>query len=74
MLGGIVFQMAAITVYVICAAEFFFRYYKDRPVRSGADQGQLPAGAPIGKHLKTMIMALGFNTTCLFIRYVVCFY
>lgn len=72
MLGGIVFQMAAIAVYVFCAAEFFYRYYSDRPVRSGADGGQLPAGAPIGKHLRTMIMALGFNTICIFIRYVAC--
>jgi hypothetical protein len=34
MLGGIAFQMAAITVYVACAAEFFVRYILDRPIRA----------------------------------------
>ncbi|KAF9074170.1 RTA1 like protein-domain-containing protein [Rhodocollybia butyracea] len=33
MLGGIVFQMATITVYVFCAFEFFIRYLTDTPLR-----------------------------------------
>ncbi|KAF5375760.1 hypothetical protein D9757_009003 [Collybiopsis confluens] len=34
MLGGIVFQMATITIYVFCALEFFIRYIKDTPLKS----------------------------------------
>ncbi|KIK58626.1 hypothetical protein GYMLUDRAFT_262443 [Collybiopsis luxurians FD-317 M1] len=33
MLGGIVFQMATITIYVFCASEFFTRFLKDIPLR-----------------------------------------
>ncbi|KIK58627.1 hypothetical protein GYMLUDRAFT_45229 [Collybiopsis luxurians FD-317 M1] len=33
MLGGIVFQMATITIYVFCASEFFTRFLKDLPLR-----------------------------------------
>jgi hypothetical protein len=42
MLGGIAFQMAAITVYVACAAEFFIRYILDRPVRAVVPKDPLP--------------------------------
>ncbi|KAJ3819839.1 RTA1 like protein [Lentinula raphanica] len=33
MLGGIAFQMATITVYILCALEFFFRYLGDKPLK-----------------------------------------
>ncbi|KAJ4493559.1 RTA1 like protein-domain-containing protein [Lentinula edodes] len=32
MLGGIVFQMATITVYILFASEFFIRYFNDKPL------------------------------------------
>ncbi|KAK0199678.1 hypothetical protein DFS33DRAFT_1278159 [Desarmillaria ectypa] len=34
MLGGIVFQLAVITVYVLSAADFLVRYIKDIPIAS----------------------------------------
>jgi len=66
MLGGIVFQLACITAYVILAAEFFLRFHNDWPVRSPEKSDESPA--LLGKRMKIMIAALIFNTTCLFIR------
>lgn len=34
MLGGIAFQLATISVYVLVASEFLLRYFHDRPVRN----------------------------------------
>jgi len=67
MLGGIVSQMFFITVYVLFAAEFLWRYFNDRPIRSDADQlGDLRV--VMDSQLKTMIVALCFNTFCLYVR------
>ena len=56
-----------ITVYSACATEFYIRYFKRRPVR--LDSGDTTRGYFDG-HIKVMSLALAFNTTCLFIRYV----
>ncbi|KAJ3728804.1 RTA1 like protein-domain-containing protein [Lentinula raphanica] len=71
MLGGIAFQLTVISVYVLCGAEFFLRYYKDMPVR---DQGALHAGNILSRRgvlttkLQVQAVALMFMTTCLWIR------
>ncbi|KAJ7036730.1 RTA1 like protein [Mycena alexandri] len=65
MLGGIVFQMVTITVYVFCAGEFLVRYLKNRPIGSASAPATTP---PLGRKMKILISALVFNTTCLFIR------
>ncbi|KAF7362851.1 RTA1 like protein [Mycena venus] len=66
MLGGIVFQMVTITVYVFCAGEFLVRYLKNRPLGSAASVPSVTP--PLSRKMKTLICALVFNTTCLFIR------
>ncbi|KAJ3815734.1 RTA1 like protein-domain-containing protein [Lentinula aff. lateritia] len=40
MLGGIAFQLAVITVYLLCGAEFFFRYSRDQPLRDPGTTGR----------------------------------
>ncbi|KAJ7090761.1 RTA1-like protein [Mycena belliarum] len=67
MLAGIVAQLVTITVYILCAAEFFVRYAMDRPVKK---YSSVP-----GKHtftltprMRYLIGGMCFNTTCLFIR------
>ncbi|KAF7985352.1 hypothetical protein HWV62_6571 [Athelia sp. TMB] len=66
MLGGIVSQMIFITVYVLFATEFIWRYYKDSPVHETSKlDGPRVA---MNKQLKTMIFALAFNTFCLYVR------
>jgi len=70
MLGGIVAQMISITVYVACAGEFFLRYFSDSPVRkvSPVDSTGTAGGNVIDPNMKLMIIALIFDTTCIFIR------
>jgi hypothetical protein len=60
-------KIVTITVYSLCATEFFIRYFKKRPVR--LDTGDVMRGT-FDRYLKYMSLALAFNTTCLFIRYV----
>ncbi|KAK0474736.1 RTA1-like protein [Armillaria luteobubalina] len=76
MLGGIVFQLVVITVYVICAAEFLVRYVKDRPLASRTANSQVdvasmkPAysrGVMSGKSL-LMLGSLALSTIFLYIR------
>jgi hypothetical protein len=65
MLAGIVFQLVSLIIYAICAAEFFLRYLKDKPIREPLK------GKPrelMDTRMKIMIRALVFSTTCLFIR------
>ncbi|KDQ58324.1 hypothetical protein JAAARDRAFT_176226 [Jaapia argillacea MUCL 33604] len=79
MLGGIVFQMAALTVYVACAIEFFWRFYRDTPVRkveptSGANQvdssslNKFSRAMAIDKRTRLMILGLALSTVTIFIR------
>ena len=56
-----------ICVYSACATEFYIRYFKRCPIRS--DSGDATHGF-FDNHMKVMSLALAFNTTCLFIRYV----
>jgi len=65
MLGGIVFQMFSITVYMTLAAEFILRFLYDRPVRNG--DGTLP-GHGLDKKTKLMIAGLTFSSICIYIR------
>ncbi|EIM90022.1 RTA1-domain-containing protein [Stereum hirsutum FP-91666 SS1] len=74
MLGGIVFQLVAIVVYACLAAEFFFRYFTDRPFRrAGSGNGSTDTIAaelkmPITQRMKLMILAMILMTTFLLIR------
>jgi len=69
MLGGIVLQMVAITIYVLFAGEFFLRYFNDKPVRGKWTSTEAKRhSALMDKHMRIMIYGLIFNTTCLFIR------
>jgi len=62
MLGGIVFQLAVIVVFSICFVEYFIRYTKRAPIRSGATRGE------ITRKLMMMLGAVAFVTLLLFIR------
>lgn len=63
MLGGIFFQMAALTLYTILAAEFLYRYNMNKPLR--------PTDAGPGKltmRLRLQLIGLGIMTFFIFIR------
>lgn len=64
MLGGIAFQMAAITIYIILASEFVIRFLCDKPVRSDAG----PGTHYFDSRTRLMIFGLGLSAVLLFIR------
>ncbi|OCH85658.1 RTA1-domain-containing protein [Obba rivulosa] len=66
MLGGIVFQMAAITVYMIFAAEFLVRYVLDKPFK----RGDAPAvkAYNLDKKKKLMLLELTISSVLIYIR------
>ncbi|KAJ3741899.1 RTA1-domain-containing protein [Lentinula detonsa] len=56
MLGGIVFQLTIISVYVLCGAEFFYRYLKDQPLRdSGTLHEENIRRGALTKKLKSLL-------------------
>jgi len=67
MLGGIVFQLATLIIFVCLATEFFIRYLRDAPVQKG-ETGTAAKREPLTQNVKLMLIALAFNSTCLFIR------
>ncbi|KAJ7464157.1 RTA1 like protein-domain-containing protein [Mycena latifolia] len=67
MLVGIVAQLATITIYILCAGEFFLRYASDRPL---AKYGATPVSRAfqLTPRLRWLVGGMCFNTLCLFIR------
>ncbi|KAJ7245614.1 RTA1 like protein-domain-containing protein [Mycena haematopus] len=65
MLGGIIFQTVTIYVFVLCAVEFLVRYLNNWPLGSSASG---KTQVTLGPKIKLLLCALGFTTTCLFIR------
>ncbi|KAJ7454181.1 RTA1-domain-containing protein [Mycena latifolia] len=63
MLGGIVFQFAALVMYCCLAADFLIRYANNSPVRM-----QITDRRVLDGETKCMIYALGFSSLVLFIR------
>ncbi|KAF9238947.1 RTA-like protein [Melanogaster broomeanus] len=72
MLAGIIIQMFAITLFVIFASEFLYRYAYDQPFKVSANDQErhqaLSRGLGMDKRMKFALYAMGFSTTCLFIR------
>jgi len=78
MLYGVAVQMIAMTIYVVCAAEFLFRVFKDKPVRAPVSAGgsedsvearEKTSGAPrFSSKTKLLIFAMIFTTFLLFVR------
>lgn len=67
-LGGIVFQFAAIVVYMLLTTEFLIRYYLNKPFRHL--DTFIGTSSPVGSKSKTnqMIFGVCFSSLCMFIR------
>jgi hypothetical protein len=67
MLGGILFQMIAITVYMILAVEFIFRYIGDKPFQR--PDNEPPSGNYFmdGK-MKAMLFGISFGSLAIYVR------
>jgi hypothetical protein len=80
-LGGIVFQMVAITLYTLLAMEFLVRFIQDKPIHP-VEPKPLPSPsdsekgltAPAQRHqiqgkLRQLVIGLCISTIAVFIRY-----
>ncbi|KAF7332793.1 putative RTA1-like protein [Mycena kentingensis (nom. inval.)] len=70
MLGGIVFQLATISAYALCAGEFLLRFLRNQPLRPSAPSSHTLASTPktLTRRLQVLLAAMVFTTTCLLIR------
>ncbi|KAH7344630.1 RTA1 like protein-domain-containing protein [Rhizoctonia solani] len=70
MVGGIIFQMAAITIYTLLAAEFLLRYIFDRPVRQivSSDSETARPKPQLDTNITLMILGLSISTLFIYIR------
>ncbi|GJE86182.1 RTA1 domain-containing protein [Phanerochaete sordida] len=71
MLAGIIFQLIALGIFMLLAAEYFWRFLKDRPYRSTPNNNSV-ATLYLRRHwtmrLKLFSAATAFSTLTLFIR------
>ncbi|KAF9041080.1 RTA1-domain-containing protein [Hymenopellis radicata] len=77
MLGGIVFQLVVMTLFLLLAGEFFYRFFTDSPI-AGRDFARVDSvgshvtltnsGYRLSSKMRLMLVALFFNTACLYIR------
>ncbi|KAI0827219.1 RTA1-domain-containing protein [Trametes gibbosa] len=66
MLGGIAFQLAAVSIYMILAAEFLLRYHFDKPYnRKG---GALPKSYAFDRGTKYMVIGLALDGVFILVR------
>ena len=69
MLGGIIFQMVAITLYMALAIEFLVRYLNDKPFHR--DNNLPPTGNYyLDKNMKMMLIGIATSSILIYIRYV----
>lgn len=61
---------AAISVYVILAFEFVYRFIRNKPLRATAE-GFKRRPEQLDANIKLMLFGLGFSSLCVFIRCVV---
>ncbi|QRV76303.1 RTA1-like protein [Ceratobasidium sp. AG-Ba] len=66
MVAGIIFQLAAISIYTLLAAEFLMRYYTNRPVRRR--EAPVEHKVRLNTRLSLMILGLFISTLFIYIR------
>ena len=67
MLGGIIFQMFAITIYMILAIEFVFRYLTDKPFQR--PNNEPPTGNYfMDQKMTTMLSGIAFSSLAIYVR------
>ncbi|KAI0368536.1 RTA1-domain-containing protein [Pilatotrama ljubarskyi] len=66
MLGGIAFQLAAVSIYLILAAEFLLRYHIDKPFQRKS--GAMPKSYAFDRGVQLMIVGLAFDGVFILIR------
>lgn len=68
MLGGIVFQLIAITIYMALALEFLYRFWHDKPFKGRYDA--LPLGRhKLDRNTKYMLLGSALSSLMIYVRY-----
>ena len=66
--GGIVFQFAAVVVYMLLSTEFFIRFLLKKPF-PGREDTLNSSGQPVlDSRTKQMVIGVGLSTLAMFIR------
>ncbi|KAF9041120.1 RTA1-domain-containing protein [Hymenopellis radicata] len=77
MLGGIIFQLVVMTLFLFLAAEFFYRFFTESPIEGRAlvtvdtvasHVTLTSSGYRLSSKTRLMLVALFFCTACLYIR------
>jgi len=67
MLGGIIFQMIAIAMYLVPAIEFIFRYLRDKPFQR-SDNDPPTGHYLLDKKMKMMLSGAAFSFLAIYVR------
>ena len=68
--GGIVFQFAAVVVYMLLTIEFLIRFALNKPFSSREDTLNGPRLSTLDSKTKQMILGAGLSSLAMFIRWV----
>jgi len=67
MLGGIIFQLIAITIYMALAIEFIYRYLSDKPFQR-PDNDPPTGNYFMDKNMKAMLLGCTFSSLAIYVR------
>lgn len=68
MLGGIVFQMIAITIYMGLALDFLYRFWYNKPYKGRNDA--LPSGThTLDRNVAYMLLGSALSSLLIYVRY-----
>jgi len=67
MLGGIVFQMLAITIYMGLAIEFIYRFWHDKPFE-GRGFAPVPGRSALTRNIKCMLLGSALSSLMIYVR------
>ena len=68
MLGGIIFQMLAITIYMGLALDFLYRFWHDKPYKGRHDVPP-PGRHQLNRKIKYMLLGSALSSLMIYVRY-----
>lgn len=68
LIGGIVFQFAAVVAFMILSTEFFIRFLLKKPFPGREDTLNSTGLAVLDSRTKQMVIGVGLSTLAMFIR------
>lgn len=68
MLGGIVFQLTAITIYMGLALDFLYRFWYDKPYKC-RDDAPTPGRHTLDRNTGYMLLGSALSSLMIYVRY-----